>query len=462
MTDVYCDQTLGSGSDNGTDWANAYKLLPTAMDGTNLVAGDILWVQHNNASAGTSTLKGLAAYSNNPVQVIGCIAGTTNEPPVPADIFPGLRNGSGTRAYAQTAGNAPPIFKTTTAGADLNLQGHIGLMYGIVIKSRDNFAMGVESDFFLEECELRCGDGESGFWNIGLNSRPFMLHMKNSKFSAGTSGSLSITNVGPGLIFEGVEFDIPANPMITPGEMNALFDGCDFSAQSGAIVGNAGGQGPNAVIKFTNCKINASSARVTGTIADRFRIEFHQTSSVTGKGTGATFQELNIYTSEGNILEELTGVRSGGADDGGTGGWAMAFTPGIDGTRDNLRSLVGPWTAKKVAGDGTSQTLTVYIANDTGADLFNDDAWLEVKAPSEAGDANYDFYTTQMPLMLATPVVITDDAVSSWTSPAANPQKFAITIAPDYNGFVFWRVVFAKNFGATPKTLFVDTASDLS
>ena len=86
MANVYCDQELGTGDDNGTTWANAYKLLATALNGTNTGAGDTLWVQGDQITSGTVNFKGVTTFTNNPPRVIGVIEGTSNTPPVAADI----------------------------------------------------------------------------------------------------------------------------------------------------------------------------------------------------------------------------------------------------------------------------------------------------------------------------------------------------------------------------------------
>ena len=183
------------------------------------------------------------------------------------------------------------------------------------------------------------------------------------------------------------------------------------------------------------------------------------TANVTGKSSGS-IQNIDIATDAGDITEEIVRVRTGGADDG-NGGWSYAFTPVVNGTRDQYYGLVGPWMAFKVSGDGTSKTVTVPIANSGAADYFDDDVYLEVVFPSASGTAQYDNQTTQMNL-LATPTVITDDTDSVWGTGANNPQKLEAAFSPDYVGRAYARVVFPKNFGASPETLYVDPKPTVS
>jgi hypothetical protein len=195
---------------------------------------------------------------------------------------------------------------------------------------------------------------------------------------------------------------------------------------------------------------------VTGSIVGDFRTEFYGTVNVTGKSSGS-IQNIDIITSRGNITEETTAVRTGGANDGGTGAWALAFTPGVNGTRDQYLGLEGPDMTFKVTA-GVSRTVTVYIANSGASDYFDDDVWLEVFYPSGSGTAQFDNETTQMNL-LGTPSKtgkLFDDTESTWGTGGNNAQKLVATISPDYIGRAYCRVVFAKNFASSPETLYVD------
>ncbi len=458
---VYCDQELGSGDDDGTSWINAYRVLATALNGTNVVADDILWVKGDFLTSGAVTLSGVATFTTDPPQVIACKSATSATPPAQSDLIPGLRTGQSVLAYDDADA---PTLTVTTAGADIIVNGYMQ-MYGLVLKAQDNFDLAVsEAVLFIEECEIRSGDGETGTFRVGTTSGgiPSYAHLKNSKISGGTSGQVSGNSRSPRVLFEKCIFDIPQSGMIRVGSSAWIVDGCDFSAQSVAILADAGGTTPESTLKFNNCKIHASSALTTGSISEKFRAEFTHTSSATGKTTGQSFREVDIITDNGTIVEETTRFRTDGANDGGSGSWALAFTPNINGTRDNREGLIGPKMAIEVVGDGTAQTLTIFIANSSASTDYDDDeVWLVVKSPSEAGTADYDYYTTQMDL-LATPSVVTDDTGSTWGSGANNHQKLSVSLSPDYNGMIECWVVFAKNFGASPHTLYVDPLPVLS
>jgi hypothetical protein len=114
-----------------------------------------------------------------------------------------------------------------------------------------------------------------------------------------------------------------------------------------------------------------------------------------------------------------------------------------------------------IEGDGTAKTLTVHIANSGAGDYQDDEVWLEVFSPSDVGDAMHTFTTNQLDL-LGTPSNVTDDTDSVWGAGASNPQKLEVSISPDYEGPIAARVHFAKNFTASPETLYVDPKLEIT
>ena len=466
MADLYCDMD-GGGSDTAPyeTWAKAHADLSVVIAAA--AAGDSIWVQGVSTTfAVAKTITGPTDESN-PAECLGVKNGTAAEPPVQADLIPGLRTGDATRAYKQTAGNAPPKFTTTTSGDLITINGYINF-YGIAFEATaDRFELGgaVSHNLFFEECSLTFGSGGSndglglGTSGAGVDTRLRTLNCLIA-FTGGAASSINPLNRGFDVDFISTEFTfvtalnslVGAGASTMPGRIR--FIGCDLSAHAGSLVAIAGA---NALVaEFWNCKTHASASMATGTTAGHWRVEAHLSEpDGTPKTSGQSRQSVAIATSEGDIVEETTAVRTGGASDGATGAHALAFTPAINQTRDNVLALVGPWMGGMIAGDGTSKTLTVYIANDGAADYNDDDVWLEVLYPSEAGGAKHDFNTNQMQL-LGTPTAVTDDAGSIWGTGGDNHQKLQITIAPDYTGAIMARVMFAKNFGASPETLYVD------
>ena len=136
MTNKYCNQSLSTGANDGTNFdTDAWQLLSVALDGSNVVAGDRLFVKNNVTGLGGLTLKGVAAFTTNPPEVIACkpdAPGNAGTPPTAAMILPGLRTGQSTFAYDHADA---PTLTVTPAAADIFFVGYMR-MYGLVIIAR--------------------------------------------------------------------------------------------------------------------------------------------------------------------------------------------------------------------------------------------------------------------------------------------------------------------------------------
>ena len=455
MADVYVDLDLVSGLNDGTSWANAYQTAELALNGSNAVSGDDVWIQGTQVTTSAISLIG-GMTVGNPVRLLGVATGTTNEPPVTADLIAGWRTGE-TRTEANLAYNDAgiPVIEINSAANDMTIAGQF-YCYGVQFKVGDNIQGGTvnPTNVYMEECCLTLDQIVPG----QNNGPPSDFILKNCHIDHLIVIALVLGNTDSGsLTMIGGKYTNASGAntagLLSNETLVTKFIGVDLSDAAHTLFASGTSRG-NADLSFQNCQLNASTSIFTGTRnSNNFRIELYQTANVTGKSSG-TLKNFDIATDAGDITEEETAVRTGGFDDG-DGGMSFAFTPVVNGTRDQYYGLIGPWMAFKVSGDGTSKTVTVYIANSGGADYNNDDVWLEVIYPSEGGTAQFDNQTTQMNL-LATPAAVTDDTDSTWGTGGNNPQKLEATIAPDYVGLAYCRVVFAKNFGSSPETLYVD------
>jgi hypothetical protein len=456
---------LGTGNNDGTTWEHAYQLVNTVLDGVNAVGGDLVYLKGSDPFVGEIDLRGPAGSESNPVIVLGVKSATVNEPPIQSDLIPGWRTGlahtEANRAYNNV--DAPTI-TCTGSGNDISYFESL-YFYGVVFEASLDLRWNEVADqsHYFDECSFAMSVGPShteasmtlsrsqtgGLQSqTRFNNCALVFNSVDSHISMG--GMCGATFIGLTVVASAVPTFLIEVTNASSGTL--LFIGSDLSALSGTLINLAevkGGQD----IKFLNCETHASVTLASGTPTGRYRYEMIQSDDTSGKTSG-TINSILIVTDAGDIVDELSAVRVSGANDGSTD-WALAFTPKDDKTQDQYYGIVGPWMAFKVSGDGTAKTVSVPINNSGAGDYFNNEAWLEVMYPSEVGTAQYDNMTSQMNL-LGTPALITDDPSSTWGGGLTQGQILSVSIAPDYVGRAYCRLVFAKNFASTPETLYGD------
>lgn len=465
MADVYLDMSLVTGTANGTSWANAYQTFFLMAAGVS--SGDDVWCRGTSTSIATESPQFPLTDGNLPVKLYGVKVATVNAPPEQSDLVPGWRTGEvRTNANRATEDTIPIYAVDDTTGSDVTIRGHF-YAYAFHFKAADNISLGTGETHVqvFEECVFEPGSGSTGFLIPGINNTGDQSDVvfKNCRMKLSSGGVIRPART-LNLVMIGVKWDVGvaltggmfASSAGTGGNMTMI--GCDFSDEAHTIMSLSNVHADR--YKFLNCQLHASSALGTGALDAGAEVEFHHTVNVTGKSSGS-IQNIDILTGNGNITNETSIVRTNGADDGGTGAWSLAFTPTVDNTLETFRGLKGLWMAFEIIGDGTNKTVTVFIANSGSLDYDDDDVWLEIIYPSEGGTAQYENLSTEMDL-LGTPTVVTDDVGSTWGTGGDNHQKLQLTIAPDYEGIAYCRVVFAKAFASDPETLYVDPLPVLS
>lgn len=456
MAEVYCDMSLGTGSNNGTDWTNAYQSLATALTAVNLGIGDNVWVKNAESLSANQTLVADNSGINiDPVRVYGVKSATSATPPGNSDLIPGKRTGQSVFAYAD--GDAPTL--TTTDGNNIDIL-RTFYMYGI------NFVcggtLGIDDGAALElfeECGFTIGSDATADRTLQMaptsGNAGIIRTYKNCLFDTGDRAGNTVDVGKSELECIGCVFQATTVPTVLFGTAvrkgDKRFIGCDFSDLTNTTLIAVGAA--DAIYNFLDCQLPSSFTTVSGTRdLSGYVIRLENSDNITGKSSGSV-QNLIWSFPNGDIVEETIIVRTGGADDGEAGLHAIAMTPTVNDTYENIKSLVSPWMAFWVTNADTA--VDVFIANSGSADYNDDDAWLEVMDVSNSGTAQHTHLTNQMDL-LATPAAITDDTGSTWGSGGNNHQKLSVTISPDYSGWSYCRVHFAKNFGASPETLYVD------
>lgn len=466
MANIYCDLDLTTGLNDGSSWTDAYQSFKEAGD--NSSAGDTIWVQGTTDDPAANQTITFPAVSGRPVRVIGVKDGTTNEPPTASDIIPGLLTGDSTRAYAQTGANTPPLIQNSGTSVPWVFNGHFW-MYGLRFEADSYLICAFSGQAIPQfwECEFET-NGSNPFstgWGGSCYARLYYCNVETITAGAWNQGQGGWVLEVFDQAFEKTTNNYVIEEASNLGNLSVFCsDFSNVTSLTDVVEPNSSGGGTGKMWGH-GIKVGSGDDLM---LAPSHPSEF-SFSSVTGpdpgtpKGTGGSFQDQEWESYWGSISMETTVVRSGGADDGGDGGYSLALTPTAGRTMESLTGLFTDWICGVVGGDGTAKTLTVYIANSSGADLQDDDVIVEVISPSEDGNIKSVFTHTRL-APLDTPANITDDAVSDWGSGAGsnNAQKFEITITPKYTGIVMVRVGFMKYYAASPATLYVCPKFEIS
>ncbi len=103
-----------------------------------------------------------------------------------------------------------------------------------------------------------------------------------------------------------------------------------------------------------------------------------------------------------------------------------------------------------------SQTLTIYISNDTGTDYNEDEVWCEFYTPDAGDTAQHDqTFDADGARLFPSSTAVTDDGSTWGGDGAGNGQRMSTTVTTGFEGWAYARLHLAKR-QATPDTLFLD------
>ena len=450
MADAYVDFVSGSDANDGLSWANAELTLQAGI--TTAGSGGRCFVQTNAAAttkdtaASTRTLT-FPGTDQVPFGLYGVKNGTTAEPPTDSDLA--VRGTDNLPVFAATGSANDIILEEATGGSAVYI-----VVQGIRFESADQIRPGSSLTVEYYDCEFDCDNFQGGSQSyVKATNCEFEFNAAGGDI-AGNEFALDII----GGLFSGVAVT-PVFDQLQSVEINCY--GVNASLITGTLMDlNASS---NSVVRLINCKLAAGVTRVTGTSRVNSFIELIGSSSETGLGSGESVRDYAKEYFRGTVLSEATIIRTGGANDG-VAGFSLVIQPKAASTKESLLGIPTPWFGGIVKGDATtSKDFTVYIANDSAADLTDADVWVELLFPSEAGTTDHGLDISSRRAIDATPSNVADDTVSDWSTGAGgkNAQKIIITKTPDFQGPVYARVHFAQ-VGTTkcyvdPKVYVTDT-----
>ena len=428
MTDFYMDIDTGDDGDNGTTWALAKLTLEGLL--AVMSAGDTGWIQgaaaDTAAATRTFTSPGTAA---NPCVITGVIDGTTNEPPIPSDLASTL-----------------PLTSNSGAGNDIIANG-IATYANVQFTTVDRLNVG--GSVKLINGKLTIGGRLVGSGGNVIDFENTIIDLTTTNARLSPNGNSIFNMKGGAFVFTAVTNLVLGS---ATGKINIV--GADISGLTTPIVTSTGG---GAKVKIKNCKMPASFTLFTSTPTDLLSsVEVIASSDTTSQAADSSIQDYQYEDAHGSIDAEFTAVRTGGADDSASGAFAYAMTPSANGTLESSQAaLKSPWMRVWVAAG--SQTLTVYIANDSAStDYLEDEVWCEFYTPDSGDTAQHEQnFDPADERLFTSSTAVTDDTGSTWGTGANNHQKMEATVTPGFEGWAYARLHLAKR-QATPDTLFLD------
>jgi len=440
MTVFYVD-SAAVGLNDGTSPTNAWVLIASAV--TNVTTkGDIVYTSHAHSETPAATMT--QAWSSNGIKVISADFGNI------VGGFPVRRFGA--------------ALKPTGSGSDIVNTGDI-YMSGFDMDSPDKFTLGaggVGGFNIYEGCTLELTDdgiltsGEGStttFIDTDFNqvTNDFMSMARASVFemfggsytrAAGSNGCWSIGTTQAGVRFEFSGADLTGIPAATP--FIQTFSRPIF-------------------MSFSKCKMNSSFT--IGTLLAGTVVELVNCEVGTLTAAAFTYQRFDFY---GESETVLTHFRTGGADDGEqANAYSQKVTALANQTIKGFRSTMFPVSFYIDDEDNGSKTFKIHMAHagvgsGTAGALQDDEVWLQVTAPSDAG--------TPIALGFSLNTVADDNQVSDLATEAGETwngtgvgtkQSISFSYSPTINGTIEIEVHFATS-SASDVIIYVDPKIEVS
>ncbi|KKN09818.1 hypothetical protein LCGC14_1042910 [marine sediment metagenome] len=437
MTVRYVDSNA-IGANNGTSWTDAWTALASA-DAAASTAGDEIRIAYNHVDATGGALVFSGGTLFNPVKLV-----STD----PADDT--YRTGA---LFANNTG-------TISITGDVNA-------WGMTIRGTSdgnteiNLGTNNQRQYYCD-CDFLWDDRPSfcigwGTFNEFVNCTFDRNHANGE--------AMRMSGRGASMLFRNCTFLKTLGEDVCFGTWTdylnkVTLEDCDLSAFS-TIKGSIS---TSLDLILRRCKVKAGYTLVT-TIPTTWP---HWRALMEGCTDGTiTVPELGlteIQTHYGTIKSSLSRYRTGGADDSeqaNAHSWEMVSSANALELQQWIKT---PPMVRWVDG-GASITVTVFIAG--GATLQDDEFWIELSGPDDAGSAtSRGFFERSNDTALDvpmtprdTPANLTTDGSSTWNGTGVGTkQKLSVTYTPTTAGPVTVRALLAK----ASTTLYVDPKLEIS
>jgi len=381
----YVDSTATGGSNNGTNWANAWLASQSAL--TNAAAGEEVWVSVNHAevlSAGNQTLT--------------CSNGTDAAPVVVLSMTP-----VGAAGGTYTAGSSTQIRTNTVASDDLSLTGSmywVGIMFSADLI---NPSVGNNSYRRFVDCHIT-SDFQLNCTSSSVEVNFFGCTLVNTNSAITGTGAFTGAR-GTRYVFDNCVFSAltdadPVNFFYDAGnEISIFVKDCDLSALSGFSGSIFAITGSSRAITV-NSKFPAET--IAGTLIPGAYI------SMFNSGAGNTNVDRYVKDYFGEVSDS-TSIYLAGSD--GTTSYSFLMDPSGNGAKEqvqSLRYLLGAISIDASAG----VTIKVNITYDSATPLQDDEFWIEVEYADDT--TNLGLIATTAPGLATTPSNLTTNS-ESWT-----------------------------------------------
>lgn len=417
MTTHFVD-SAAAGANDGTSWTDAWTSIGSS---TGVAAGDIVKVDDGHSQTSASVFNWSNGTVLNPVRIICVDKNNSDALSVGAAVtFSGSGHGP--------AGNIESYGMYW-----INSAVSAGLLMGAPTNGRQFHANG------------KCSATNTGQINFSGSRALYELRNQEVDFSgAGTSSVIACPSNGIIRWLGGI-LRIRTGGQTSLISTNAIpmlleFRGVEFIGTTTNIFSGGASHASGRVI-IADC-VAPTYTNLIGTTPTHFSSRLETERFVAGTLTVPAIAPTQIYDWPGTVIASLSRYRTGGADDGEQANaysWEMASDAEA---AEAAATLMSPPITRWV--EAGSQTLTIYIAS--GVTLQDDELWVDVISPSEAGSATAQGqFNTSRALPLATPANLTTDGSSTWNGAGVGTkQKIDVAINPTIAGPVTVRVHLAK------------------